>query len=346
MVGTRPQYIKLASVHRALERQGIEHSIVDTGQHYLSTMAECFFTELTIPEPNLNREVGLVSRTRRDCISRIIVQSEVVKGLGNFDFVLVYGDTNSTVGAALACRRHSLGHALVHVEAGLRSGLESQPEEQNRFIADHIADLNLAPTLTAMTNLQDEGLGDTALLIGDVLLDLFVTVDISDVEPRVVSGANDKILCTLHRAENIDDPDRLRRLVKGLENFGKTIIVPMHPRLKIRLEQSQITLPPQVEAVGPLSYGEARLMLRQVAGVVTDSGGLSREAAWTGVKCLLVRDVTEFPELVNLGCVSLDPELIQTDFFGGRGETPDQNRVLEAFGRGVATQRLVQALVT
>jgi UDP-N-acetylglucosamine 2-epimerase len=346
IIGTRPQYIKLAVVNRELVRSGIEHRIVDTGQHYSAAMSDIFLTELDIPKPDVNLSVGVNSASRLHQISEIVGRASTLDGLGHFNHVLVYGDTNTTVGAALACHRHSLGELLVHVEAGLRSGLEAQPEEQNRFMVDHLADLNLAPTATAVSNLRDEGLFDTTSLIGDVMLDLFLSTGGQNLNSAVTSGSHGKVLCTLHRAENLDDPARLRLLMEALNNFDQKIILPMHPRLKLRLEQSELTLPPIVEIVQPLSYRQTQALLAQVSGVITDSGGLSREAAWAGVKCMIVRDVTEFPELLDLGCLLLDPQLEQTDFFEAHFEAPDLRRVHEAFGGGVAAKRLVQALVS
>lgn len=344
VIGTRPQYIKLAVVNRELVQAGIEHRIVDTGQHYSADMSEVFLSELEIPKPDVNLSVGISSPSRLNQIAKVAKDSGELKRLGEFNFVLVYGDTNSTVGAALAHQRYSLGEKLVHVEAGLRSGLDTQPEEQNRFVVDHLADLNLAPTATAMKSLHAEGLGETTSLIGDVMLDLFLgTIDYTP-ESVVSRYAQGRLLCTLHRAENLDDLGQLQRLVQALNDFSQSVILPMHPRLKLRLEQSELALPPNVEVIAPLSYRETQDLLRRVAGVITDSGGLSREAAWAGAKCLLVRDVTEFPELLSLGCLVPDPQLEQTDFFERDYETADLNKVHQAFGGGVAAQKLVKAL--
>lgn len=346
VVGARPQFVKLAPVSRVLQSEGLEHIIVHTGQHYDTRMSDIFFEELRIPSPEIHLGIGSGSHAQQT--GRMLAALEDVIADRRPDWVLVYGDTNSTLAASLAAVK--LGQPLAHLEAGLRSFNRSMPEEINRVLTDHASDLLLAPTQVAFENLQHEGLEARTEVVGDVMVDICQDV-IERLHGHGVSEILDTlkpksyVIATIHRAENTDDLGRLREILGALQKLPLPVILPVHPRLRQRSIDAGFELEQgSVIAMSPLSYSSMMLLVSQAQAVVTDSGGLQKEAFILGTRCLTTRPETEWTETLRDGWNVLVPnpnELeahLQRDFkIGPR---------LPLFGNGDAAERVVSALVS
>ncbi len=305
IVGARPQFIKAASVSREL-RKAHEELLIHTGQHYDYRMSQSFFDELEIPPPDLNLEVGSGSHGVQT--AAMLVGLEEALQRHRPDRVLVYGDTNSTLAGALAAGK--LHIPIAHVEAGLRSFNRRMPEELNRVLADHLADLHFCPSQAATGNLAAEGITRGVYVVGDVMADVleWATRQASSSRSKTLEGLGLEeggyLLATLHRAENTDDPERLAGILAALAGAGEPVVLPLHPRTRDVLARGGSGEPladSGVRCVEPVAYLE---MVRLVAGarlVLTDSGGLQKEAYWLKVPCITLRDETEWIETTASG---------------------------------------------
>lgn len=346
VVGARPQFIKAAAVSRALACTGeISEEIVHTGQHYDDAMSGAFFRELEIPEPVVNLEVG--SGQHGEQTGRMLAGIERKILDRKPDWVLVYGDTNSTAAAALAAVKQHV--PVAHVEAGLRSFNRRMPEEINRIVADHVSDLLFAPTQTAVNNLAAEGIsGQKVALVGDVMYDaaLFAAESAPLTDPRLMGRAY--VCATVHRAENTDDPDRLLAILDGLDQSGMPVALPVHPRTRATLEEHGRTqwASDRFVLLDPLPYKSMAAMVKGAAVVATDSGGLQKEAFFHGVPCVTLRDETEWVELVELGWNRLVPprsaSTIAEEIRAAVGRT---GRAGQPYGEGDAATKVAAALV-
>ncbi len=301
VVGARPQFVKLAPIAAALEGRA-EHVIVHTGQHYDELMSDVFFRDLGIPAPDLNLEVG--SGAHGAQTGTMLAGLEAAFERFRPDWVLVYGDTNSTVAAALAAVKMHL--PVAHLEAGLRSFNRRMPEEHNRVLTDHAADLLLAPTETAMAHLSREGLAERSVLVGDVMTDVLFSVrDRVRAEGGGTpegTAAGEYYVATIHRPDNTDDPDRLRAIVGALAGLDAPVLLLAHPRLRALAASHGIPLDSgAVRAVEPLAYPALVGAVMHSRGVVTDSGGLQKEAFLLRVPATTIRPETEWVETVDLG---------------------------------------------
>ncbi len=301
VVGARPQFVKLAPIAAAMKGR-VEHIIVHTGQHYDSLMSDVFFQDLAIPAPDYNLGVGSGKHGKQT--GAMLTGLEEIFEQERPDMVLVYGDTNSTLAAALAAVK--LHIPVAHLEAGLRSFNRRMPEEHNRVLTDHASDLLLAPTETAMAHLATEGLASKSVLVGDVMTDvLFKTRDslVSQNEPLptgMVSGGY--YVSTIHRPDNTDDLGRLQQIVTSLSQLDKPVLLLAHPRLVDLAARHGIELETGSIRVGqPLAYPGLINAVMNSAGVITDSGGLQKEAFLLRVPCTTIRPETEWVETVELG---------------------------------------------
>jgi UDP-GlcNAc3NAcA epimerase len=310
VVGTRPQLIKAAALSPVL-RARHEEILVDTGQHYDDDLAGDHFADLGLPRPA--HALGIGSGPAAEQTARMLLALAEVLGAERPDAVLVYGDTNSTLAGALAGAQAGL--PVAHVEAGLRSFDRRMPEETNRVVADHLSRWLFAPTPTAVANLASEGIRDGVLLVGDVMQDLasatLTTIrDPSVLETIALALAGDGspvalapggyLFATVHRAEN-REPAALRAwagLLGALAAADRPVILALHPGTRAALEARDIALPPHVLVVGPQGYRTSLALQLHAAAVLTDSGGVQREAAWLGVPCLILRSTTEWVEAV------------------------------------------------
>jgi len=302
VVGTRPQFVKAAPVTRAL-REGNQETIVHTGQHYDDAMSAAFFRDLQIPPPDVNLEVG--SGSHAAMTAEMLRRLEPVMRKHEPDGILVYGDTNSTLAAALAAAKLVVGGRrpwLAHVEAGLRSFNSLMPEEPNRIVADHLADLSLAPTATAMQHLAREGLADRAEMVGDVMVDahLWASQRAEDQLPAVARANPGYLLVTLHRAENVDRPDTLARWMRELA-VDRLVIFPLHPRTRQTMKRTGISAPANVAIIDAVGYLAMVALENHAHAIATDSGGVQKEAYLSGVPCITLRNETEWTETVEAG---------------------------------------------
>ena len=302
VVGARPQFVKAAPVARAL-RERHQETIVHTGQHYDDAMSAAFFRDLQIPPPDVNLEVG--SGTHAAMTAEMLRRLEPIMLKGKPDGILVYGDTNSTLAAALAAAKLVVDGRrpwLAHVEAGLRSFNPLMPEERNRIVADHLADLCLAPTETAMRHLGREGLADRAELVGDVMVDahLWASQRAEDQLPEVARANPRYLLLTLHRAENVDRPEMLARWMRELA-VDRRVIFPLHPRTRQTMKRTGISAPANVTIIAPIGYLAMVALEDHAHAIATDSGGVQKEAYLSGVPCITLRNETEWTETVQAG---------------------------------------------
>lgn len=345
VIGARPQFIKAATVSRVFaEHHEFTEVIVHTGQHYDSNMSDVFFNELEIPRPKYNLGIGsgphgLMTGRQLEAIESVLLDEKP-------DYVLVYGDTNSTFAGALAAAK--LHIPVAHVEAGLRSFNKLMPEEINRILTDHSSEVLFAPTETAMQNLNHEGLGDKSILIGDVMLDasLFYRERArrpSDL-PESISNHSKFVLATVHRAETTDNKARLSEVIEGLANSKLPVVLPLHPRTKARMSDFDMALPENIFIIPPVSYLEMVWLEINCALVATDSGGVQKEAFFFEKPCVTLRNETEWVELVTAGwnvLAGTDAGLIAEAI---QGAVKPKERVA-LYGDGKAAEKIVSYFI-
>ncbi len=348
VVGARPQFVKAAPVSRVL-RVSHDEVLVHTGQHYDDAMSAAFFRDLELAEPDLNLEVGSAAHGAQT--GEMLRRLEPVLAEHRPDGVLVYGDTNSTLAAALVAAKAGYPGGgrpwLAHVEAGLRSFNPRMPEERNRIVADHLADACLAPTPTAMANLAHEGLGARSELVGDVMVDAhaWAAERAGSHLPAIAAQLDAYVLLTLHRAENVDDPQRFARILAGL-GVDLPIVFPVHPRTRAVLERGAHGLPDNVHAIDPVGFLEMVALESRAHAIATDSGGLQKEAYLSGVPCITLRSETEWVETVEAGwnrVVDDDPAALRAALEDEAFMRRDRERPL-LYGDGRAAERIVAAL--
>ena len=302
VVGTRPQLIKAAALLPAL-RSRHDEVFVDTGQHYDEAMAGSFFAELGLPRPD--HSLGIGGGSQAEQAGRMLPAVEAVLLAERPEAVLVYGDTNSTLAGALAAAK--LGVPVAHVEAGLRSFDRRMPEEINRVVVDHLSKWLFAPTPTAVANLAREGIVDGVTLVGDVMQDLAARVAAGVRRPDALDATGlglapgGYLFATIHRAENRTAPaiEAWTALVEELASADRPVVLALHPGTRAALDTSGAILPPTVRIVEPQGYRTTLTLQLHAAAVLTDSGGVQREAAWLGVPCLILRSTTEWVEAVE-----------------------------------------------
>jgi len=354
VIGARPQFIKAAAVSRAVRATGrIEEQLLHTGQHYDENMSEIFFGELGIPTPKFN--LGVRSVRHGEQTGRMLEGVESVLLEERPDIVLVYGDTNSTLAGALAAAKLSI--PVAHVEAGLRSFNRRMPEELNRTVADHLSSLLFAPTEVAVTNLVREGI-DTERInrVGDVMYDAAIFYGRkaeagSGVLPRNRLEPGRYALATLHRAENTDDPHRLRAAFEGLAALAKRlpVVIPLHPRTRKMLAAvaGGTAWLEGLKIIDPVGYLDMVMLEKNARMIATDSGGVQKEAFFFGIPCATLREETEWTELVDSGWNTLVPPSGRTSV-GGRLidwlDAPVPAARPDYYGDGTAGERIVQAV--
>jgi UDP-N-acetylglucosamine 2-epimerase (non-hydrolysing) len=344
VVGARPQFVKLAPVAAAFAESGITHLIVHTGQHYEEELSDVFFADLRIPAPDVQLGVGSGSHGAQT--GAMLAALDAALAEHRPDWVLVYGDTNSTLAGALSAVKLHL--PVAHLEAGLRSFNRRMPEEHNRVLTDHAADLCLAPTKVSMGHLADEGLLDRSVLVGDVMTDVCFRVRqaVQDATPTVPAGvdvSSGYVVATVHRAENTDDPDRLQAIVAALVDVHLPVVLLAHPRLVARCHEFDIVLDRQsLHPAKPLPYPQMVSTVLHSRGVVTDSGGLQKEAFLLGVPCTTLRSETEWTETLDGGWNVLDPDMERVADLASRPRPID--RRAQPYGDGAAAEKVAAEL--
>jgi UDP-N-acetylglucosamine 2-epimerase len=348
VIGNRPQFVKAAAVSRLL-RAAHEELLVHTGQHYDDELTTVFVEELGIPRPEV--ELGLGTGTNTEQTARMLAALGPLMAAERPDAVLVYGDTNSTLAGGLAAAQARI--PVAHVEAGMRSFDRAMPEELNRVLTDHLSDLLLCPSATAVANLEAERAAGRIELAGDVMVDvarLFQPRAAADDAPlqRVGVQPGGYVLVTAHRAGNVDDPRRLGRLVDLIAGLPVPAVLPLHPRTRARLQAGalldRLERNPDVRVTPPLGYLDFTALLCRARAVLTDSGGVQKEAYLAGVPCVTLRDTTEWIETVEAGWNVL-VDLDATAAYAALERTPPQQRP-DLYGDGRAGARVVEALAT
>jgi UDP-N-acetylglucosamine 2-epimerase (non-hydrolysing) len=343
VVGARPNMPKLAPVYRAAARRCLEQTVVHTGQHYDDVMSAAFFRDLGLRPPDVNLEVG--SHSHAVQTARVMERLEPVIESERPDWIVVYGDVNSTAAAALVAAK--LGIPSAHVEAGLRSGDRQMPEEINRLIADRLASLLLTPSRDAETTLRSEGEpADEIVFVGNVMIDSMLHA--LPLARRTVNPWRTTpcpVVVTLHRPSNVDDPVRLAALAVALSAIAveRPVVFPVHPRTRVRLQASDLSMP-GVTLLDPLGYVEMLAIVDVAHAVITDSGGVQEETTVLGVPCFTVRETTERPITITEGTNMLvhDPAALST--LVRQARRPAEPRVPEGWD-GCAGERIVEALV-
>ena len=283
IVGARPQFIKLAPLSRNLASKGVNHKIIHSGQHYDANMSDIFFSDLDIQEPEFKLSVG--GRTTAIQIAETIKQCEPILLSEKPNMVIVYGDTNTTLGGAIVAK--SLKTNLAHVEAGLRSYNKEMQEELNRICVDHLSDLRFCPTPASLENLTREGLRENSIISGDIMKDSFEYAKEKCKAKNFQRDYTDTIFCTIHRAENTDNPERLNEIIHALSSLNQKIVIPVHPRLrKNLLLNNEVLQSSRIILIEPLSYLETIHALNSCASVITDSGGLQKDAWFANKPCI------------------------------------------------------------
>lgn len=351
IVGARPQFIKASAVSRAIRSAGssIQEVIVHTGQHYDKNMSRVFFDELEVPRPNFDLEVG--SASHGAMTGQMLERLEPVLAKEKPDWVMVYGDTNSTLAGALAAVKMNV--PVAHVEAGLRSFNRRMPEEINRIVTDHVSSLLFCPSRTAVVNLEKEGIKSQVHNTGDVMYDVALFYREKALKQHSLNswGVAEKkyALSTVHRAENTDDPERLHGILEALRTIARTmpVVLPLHPRTrKLLKERGEEKLLDGLKVVEPVSYLEMVRLEASAFAILTDSGGIQKEALFHRVPCLTLRDETEWVETVEAGWNQLcgaDSERILKGW--QRIQSFGDREVPRPYGDGKAAEAVVKILL-
>lgn len=341
ILGARPQFIKAAAVSNQFKGK-IEEILVHTGQHYDPNMSDVFFEELNIPKPKYHLNIGSGSHGAQT--GDMLREIEKVLLNEKPDFVMVYGDTNSTLAGALAASKLLI--PVIHIEAGLRSFNKAMPEEQNRILTDHISDLLFVPTQTAVTNLTNEGISQGVYLVGDVMYDGILHFSkIANGKSRILEELglkeNTFVLCTIHRAENTNDSERLKSICKALSSVSHEIILPLHPRTFKYIGDYGIELGKNVRVIQPVGYLDMVRLMSTCTKIVTDSGGVQKEAFFLAKPCITMRDQTEWVETIENGwnvLVGADEKQIQDAILNFN---PTEKRK-DYFGSGNAVELIIK----
>lgn len=342
IVGARPQFVKAAALSKRLaDFSNIEEKIIHTGQHFDAQMSHNFFTDLDIPEPWKNLNIHSLSHGAMT--GRMLEKLEVIFATEQPDYVLVYGDTNSTLAAALAAAK--LHIPVAHVEAGLRSFNPKMPEEINRVVTDRLSELLFCPTEKSRQNLLKEGIDPQKIKItGDIMLD---AVQWFGARVKAKSENQNYALLTLHRQENVDNPQVLKKLIKIINKLAQStnILLPLHPRTKAKLDN--YTLNAGVRVVSPLGYLQMLAAIKGCDMVLTDSGGLQKEAFYLGKYCLTLRNETEWTELVDLGVNKIcgsNPEVIEAAYHHFAAQAFPE--VANPYGNGDAAGKIIETITS
>ena len=344
VIGARPQFIKAAAVSHILRQTNTE-VMVHTGQHYDYLMSDVFFSELEIPKPDHNLQVGSAKHSEQT--GEMLIRLGPIFELEKPDCVLVYGDTNSTLVGALVASKLQI--PVAHVEAGLRSFNREMPEEINRVLTDHISQFLFCPSEQGAENLKLEGISNGVHVVGDVMYDAILKyIGLAEKKSRILRALNLEsgkyLLSTIHRAANVDDPGRLFNILETLSMTGETVVFPSHPRTLKAIKSGDFSLGKNIKLVEPVGYLDMLWLEKNARMILTDSGGIQKEAYWLGVPCVTLRNETEWVETVQAGwnfIAGIERTKILTavqDF-----HLPSSRPAL--FGNGDASLQIVQHLV-
>ncbi|HCR72783.1 MAG TPA: UDP-N-acetylglucosamine 2-epimerase (non-hydrolyzing) [Anaerolineae bacterium] len=343
VVGARPQFIKAAPVSRALKKI-FQEVLIHTGQHYDYEMSDVFFEEMEMQKPDFY--LGIGGGNHGEQTGQMLIELEKVFNSVKPNLVLVYGDTNSTLAGALAAAKANI--PVAHIEAGLRSYNRTMPEEINRVLTDHISSFLFCPTDIAIKNLQKEGIINGVHQVGDVMYDaLLYNLTIARKKTDILSRLNilkgDYALATIHRAANTDYKDRMKSILDGLAGLETKIILPLHPRTRKMMREWNLPVNNNIKLIEPVGYFDMLVLEENANCILTDSGGIQKEAYLLGIRCITLREETEWVETVEAGwnrLVGVDSQSIQDTFANW---LPKSNRT-PLYGNGDASLRIVEVL--
>ncbi|HUQ65148.1 MAG TPA: UDP-N-acetylglucosamine 2-epimerase (non-hydrolyzing) [Flavitalea sp.] len=345
VIGARPQFIKAAMLSKALKCQGIPEVIIHTGQHYDYKMSEVFFSELALPGAEINLNVGSGSHGIQTGEMLTGIERYLLEHIKKISHVLLYGDTNSTLAGALAAAK--LNIPVIHIEAGLRSYNRAMPEEINRVTTDHVSSLLFCSSDTGVENLKKEGITGGVHISGDIMLDAFNMFSsiaankfvISDIIPQDV--AEDFSLLTIHRPVNTDNIQNLTAILNGLKSLKTNIVWPVHPRNKSIL--GKLNVPANVFIHDPFSYFEMMVILRGAKKILTDSGGLQKEAYWAKKPCITIRTETEWVETLHNNWNILT-QAVNSEIKNAFNTEINSSSWYELYGNGTAGKKISETL--
>ncbi len=349
ILGTRPQFIKAAMVSKEIEKnECINELIIHTGQHFDKNMSQIFFEEMGIPKPDFN--LNIHSLTHGAMTGRQIEKIEQILIIEKPDWILVYGDTNSTLAGALAATK--LDIPVAHVEAGLRSFNRNMPEEINRILTDQISELLFCPTETGVINLNNEGITRGVYNVGDVMYDAILHyTGIAEKKSKIIETLNlnhkKYVLCTIHRQENTDDSKRLKNIFSALSQSPMPVIIPLHPNTKNKLVGSDIELNNRIKLIEPIGYLDMIMLQKNAKIIATDSGGMQKEAYFHQVPCITLRDETEWVETVSNGSNILtganEKKIVKSLNTTYRTKFIDDE--ILPYGKGKAVEKIIKKLL-
>ena len=341
IVGARPNFIKLAPLCAAAKNNShLQIKIVHTGQHYDELMSDIFFKDLEIPAPDFFLNVGSDTHARQT--ARMMLALENLCEQHCFAALIVIGDVNSTLAGALVGAK--LNIPVVHIEAGLRSYNREMPEEINRIATDHISDLLFAPTNAAMENLKSEGLGKRSFFSGDVMYDMALKG--LELSKKNINGSQqaDYYLSTLHRPYNVDHPKQLDQIIRALSCLDKKVILAAHPRLQKNLKKYRIKTGKNIELTKPVGYLEFLTLEKNAVKIITDSGGVQKEAYYVKTPCITLRPETEWVETIRTGANLLVPERKKTDIIEAVSQNTEPDYSAKPYGDGHASEKILQQI--
>lgn len=344
IIGARPQFIKAAAVSHVLRKTNIE-VMVHTGQHYDYLMSDVFFNELEIPKPDHNLQVGSAKHSGQT--GEMLIRLEPIFEQEMPDFVLVYGDTNSTLAGALVASKLQI--PVAHVEAGLRSFNREMPEEINRILTDHVSELLFCPSQQGADNLKLEGIVNGVHIVGDVMYDAILKyIALAEKKSDIVRSLNlekgNYLLATVHRAANVDDPKRLFDILETLSMTGETVVFPSHPRTLKAIKSAEFSLGKNIKLIEPVGYLDMLWLEKNARMILTDSGGVQKEAYWMGVPCVTLRNETEWVETAQTGW-NIVAGVDRAKILSAVQDFPVPASRPALFGNGDASQQIVQHLV-
>ncbi|MFC1687632.1 non-hydrolyzing UDP-N-acetylglucosamine 2-epimerase [Patescibacteria group bacterium] len=346
IIGARPQFVKAAPLSHEIRKQ-FKETLIHTGQHYDKGMSDIFFSQLEIPKPDYNLEIGSGSHGVQT--GKMLEKLDPLIQKLAPDIVTVYGDTNSTLAGALTAAK--LNIPLAHVESGLRSFNNIMPEETNRIVADRLSNILFCPTELAVENLKKEGVTQGVHLVGDIMKDVLLqSIDIAKEKSLILKKYSltpqEYFLCTIHRAENTNNPERLNNFFEALFSLDKTVVLPLHPRTKKLMPKElarQVKKYPHILIIDPISYLDMVQLERNAKTILTDSGGMQKEAYILKVPCITLRTETEWKETLvgnwnQVGGVKPD------SIFKALNTSPDTHQYQELYGDGKAAEKITRIL--
>ncbi|MBO3839664.1 MAG: UDP-N-acetylglucosamine 2-epimerase (non-hydrolyzing) [Thermoproteota archaeon] len=347
IIGTRPQIIKSAPVIHECLKQNLDIEIIHTGQHYDFILSQVFLEEFNLPDPKVNLEVGSGSHAYQTGEIMLRLERHIIEHRPSL--VLIPGDTNSALAGALTSVK--LGIAVAHIEAGARCYDLKMAEEINRRLIDHCSQLLFAPTLNCKKNLEKESVVGEIFLTGDTMYDAFIKFSkkTSDVTNKLGLKRGDYAMLTIHRAENTDDPFKLRNIFEAVGKVGMKIVFPIHPRTRNRLKENDINMPDNILPINPVGYIEMLTLLKNAKLVLTDSGGLQKESFWSRIPCITLREQTEWVETVEIGVnliTGTDPvKILQAlEYIMNNYNEVKKRFKNNPFGDGRASERIVKVI--